>query len=42
VRKGESLPDIINKRSITRSEMATLNPGVNLDKLKGVCVCDRA
>lgn len=35
VRKGEALTDIISKRSITREEMAAINPGVNLDKLKG-------
>lgn len=34
VRKGESLADIITKRSITRQEMKDLNPGVSLDKLK--------
>jgi LysM repeat protein len=35
VRKGESLTDVIKKRNITVQEMKELNPGVNLDKLKG-------
>jgi hypothetical protein len=35
VRKGESLSDITSKRNISRAEMANLNTGVNLDKLKG-------
>lgn len=35
VRKGEALNDIISKRNITRDEMKQLNPGVNIDKLKG-------
>lgn len=35
VRNGESLEDIITKRSITRDEMSSMNPGANLDKLKG-------
>jgi len=35
VRKGESLDDVIKKRNITRDEIKELNPGVNLDKLKG-------
>lgn len=34
VRKGESLGDVIKKRSITQAEMKELNPGVNLDRLK--------
>lgn len=34
VRRGESLNDIISKRSIERVEVQGLNPGVNLDKLK--------
>lgn len=34
VRKGESLSDITSKRNISRAEMANLNTGVNLDKLK--------
>lgn len=33
VRAGESLHDIISKRGISREEMASLNPGVNLDTL---------
>lgn len=33
VRAGETLADVITKRSITRSEMEALNPGVNLDAL---------
>ena len=35
VRKGENFADIVTKRSITKDEMGSLNPGVNLDKLKG-------
>lgn len=35
VRKGESLKDVITKRNISRQEMVNLNPGVNLDRLKG-------
>lgn len=35
VRKGEGLADIIGKRSITREEIKALNPGVNVDRLKG-------
>eukprot|EP00775_Hariotina_reticulata_P004805 gene4804-5053_t len=35
VRKGENLSDIISKRQISKQEMSGLNPGVNLDKLKG-------
>jgi hypothetical protein len=35
VRKGESLSDIIKKRNITVQEMKDLNPGVNVDRLKG-------
>jgi hypothetical protein len=35
VRKGESLTDIIKKRNITVQEMKDLNPGVNVDRLKG-------
>jgi hypothetical protein len=35
VRKGENLADIISKRQISKQEMSGLNPGVNLDKLKG-------
>jgi hypothetical protein len=38
VRKGESLSDIISKRNISRAEMADLNTGVNLDKLKGAAL----
>lgn len=34
VRKGESLADITSKRNISRAEMAALNSGVNLDKIK--------
>lgn len=34
VRKGENLADVLTKRSIMRDEMGSLNPGVNLDKLK--------
>lgn len=35
MRKGESLSDVIKKRNITQAEMKELNPGVNLDRLKG-------
>ena len=35
VRKGEKLADIMTKRGILRSEMEQLNPGTNLDRLKG-------
>lgn len=38
VRAGESLDDIISKRSITRAEMETLNPGVDLDRLQATQV----
>lgn len=33
VRAGESIHDIISKRSITRAEVDALNPEVNLDRL---------
>jgi hypothetical protein len=36
VRKGEVLGDIITKRNISVDEMQSLNPGVHLDKLKGM------
>ena len=35
VRKGEKIGDIMSKRNIVRSELQTLNPGVNLDRVKG-------
>jgi len=35
VRAGEKLGDIITKRKITTVEMEELNPGVDLNKLKG-------
>lgn len=35
VRKGESLADIIERRKISTEEIKGLNPGVNLDRLKG-------
>ena len=35
VRSGESIEDIISKRSISRAEVDALNPEVNLDKLQG-------
>ncbi|KAG1665340.1 hypothetical protein FOA52_011754 [Chlamydomonas sp. UWO 241] len=35
VRAGESLTDVMSKRKITRQEMEELNPGVDLDSLKG-------
>jgi hypothetical protein len=34
VRRGESYDDIAGKRGITRAEMAALNAGANLDRLK--------
>jgi hypothetical protein len=42
VRKGESYADITAKRAITRPEMEALNPGVNLDRLKGAFARARA
>lgn len=39
VRAGEELKDIIVKRKITVEEMQGLNPGVDLQKLKGGCCC---
>ncbi len=35
VRAGESLADVIAKRGITMEEMEELNPGINLNKIKG-------
>lgn len=35
VRAGESLKDIIDKRGITMDELQELNPGINLNKVKG-------
>ncbi len=35
VRAGETLDEIMSKRSIKREEMVALNPGINLDSLKG-------
>lgn len=35
MRKGEALTDVTKKRNITVQEMKELNPGVNLDRLKG-------
>ena len=35
VRQGEIVKDIMSKRGITQAEMDSLNPGVNLDMLKG-------
>lgn len=35
VRAGEALKDIINKRGITMEELEELNPGINLNKVKG-------
>ncbi len=36
VRKGEKIADIMIKRGILRTEMEQLNPGINLDRIKGV------
>lgn len=35
VRAGENITDIISRRNISRAEMEQLNPGVDLDELKG-------